>query len=514
MSPDISTTRAADQDRTLWRELLPLLLVLLIVITAQLWLARASTVFTRHFWFDEVDTAMLVSDSSLTHAMRALEGGVDASPPTLFLLLRAYTALLGCCNEVVLHSFGFLCLFTTLVGLYASLRRSFSALVALTTTLWFWSHPAIALQAFDARFYGPWLASVIWFNYFFVRTRQPQAGMVVRGCTALCALLVCSIHYLGIVTLVLIVAWEVILRRAQQITWYRGLLAAACGPLALAACLPFLLGQRSAFSVATWVPEPNRQRVFLLLDELAWPQSFAILAIVSWLARLTDSLWKPSVCRKEPGELALQAGLSGLLLLPIVLIAFSYTVQSVLMTRYAVPAVLALSLPVAHLMHRIPTTWLFLLLALFFVEGESAIQKRARAWEAETQDMDRLITAIRTETDNQPVLFDSPFLLLVLCHYAPDLASRCYFLDFERGEIGQDLDSRIIMRDVTRQFCRFYGIPRCKPWVELKNWPRFYLIPIFVHKGAIGGAWEGVYPGFILNRRGREIYELVRQPGH
>src|SRR5207245_1556185 len=47
--------------------------------------------------------------------------------------------------------------------------------------------------------------------------------------------------------------------------------------------------------------------------------------------------------RANPGVLALQAGLSALATLPLVLVAFTYAVQPVLVDRYGLPAVAALA---------------------------------------------------------------------------------------------------------------------------------------------------------------------------
>src|SRR5262249_2170405 len=150
-------------------------LVLLTGISGQIILSNCTYLLQRHFWLDEIYTQTLVSDPDLGHAMAALAGGVETHPPTLYALLRLYTALLGGASEVTLRTFALLSVIGALLGLYVGLRTVYGSLVALTPVLAIWGHGLVVHHAFEARFYGPLLAGAVWFAYFLNRARVPGA---------------------------------------------------------------------------------------------------------------------------------------------------------------------------------------------------------------------------------------------------------------------------------------------------------------------------------------------------
>jgi hypothetical protein len=97
--------------------------------------------------------------------------------------------------------------------------------------------------AFDARFYGPWLAGVA---LLLVATKRALQGADRRVSALVLAVLsafVCTIHYFGIVS------WCVAVAAGGVLAWRRGvtprrLVPMLAGPLALGLCLPLYASQR------------------------------------------------------------------------------------------------------------------------------------------------------------------------------------------------------------------------------------------------------------------------------
>src|SRR5262249_7225550 len=133
--------------------------------------ANAAYLFARHFWIDEIFAFTLVADPDPVHALRALAGGVDMNPPMLYLLLRGFTLLTGGPGEIVFRVFASLSILLALLGIYLLLRRAYTPRVAFTAVLLLECHPLILTHAFEARFYGPWLAAIVWFAYALVLFR-------------------------------------------------------------------------------------------------------------------------------------------------------------------------------------------------------------------------------------------------------------------------------------------------------------------------------------------------------
>src|SRR6516162_2059908 len=104
-------------------------------MAVQLVLSRGLSLFRRHLWIDEIVTFKLVSDRDVSHALRAIVGGLDTNPPCYHLLLRLLRRLVGSAAEVLLRLFALLCVLLALGGLYVSLRQAFPPPVSLAGVL-------------------------------------------------------------------------------------------------------------------------------------------------------------------------------------------------------------------------------------------------------------------------------------------------------------------------------------------------------------------------------------------
>jgi uncharacterized membrane protein len=473
------------------------------LVGAELWASNSLSLLNRHFWFDEILTYQLVADPDLGHSLRALANGGDNNPPALQLLLRGFTGLVGNAGETTLRLFALSSMLVASGGIYACLRLSFTPLVSAAAVLALWCHPLVVFHAFDARFYGPWLAAIAWFAFLLVHSReQPKSLWSALG-IALTAALVCTIHYFGIFTWAIVLGTETVARRRLGLPRARIAVAAAAGPLALAACLPIFLGQRSASPVVTWMPDTTWKSAMGMLEEVLLPHWLAALVIVAWLAVLLGASRPVSISASA------QAPLTSLLLLPFILIAFSLALQPATLPRYSMTAVAGLAPVAAYLLARVPVKGIVVVCLLSAAAGAWALHARATVWQEEDAYHHYLIGAIRRLDEREPVYFESPTKMQVVCQYAPDLAPRIFLLDFEDGEIGNVPHDRILMRDLARRRSGYYPIAM-KHWAEVRTRSHFYLVPSTFANQDPSRRVLPPYPGYTIHKLNPFVSEAVR----
>ena len=244
----------------------------------------------KNFWLDELGTYAIVTDGDFGHAIRALRGAVEANPPALNLMLFTYTTLTNSTSEVAFRSFALFSMILALVGVYTVLRQVYNVLVALAATLAIWSHPLILLYAFDARYYGPWFALAIWFCYFLGRARALALRTWGTIALAVCSLLLCTIHYFGVLSLVIIVGCEWLWQRGRPMYSRNSMAAIAVGPIALVAfAVIFLPHQKATMTVPTWVAAPTVTSVSDLTMFLFLQGHLAAVVLLGWFSRLRES---------------------------------------------------------------------------------------------------------------------------------------------------------------------------------------------------------------------------------
>jgi hypothetical protein len=381
--------------------------------------------------------------------------------------------------------------------------------VSFVAVLAVWCHPLTVLYAFEARAYGAWFAVAAWLCYLLARSRRERDRLLTNVLLAFLAALVCMIHYFGVLTLALILAAELIARRRAGVTAMNGLLAAALGPLVLLAWAPMVLHQRGAATVATWVPSPTGGTVWAFFNEVCLDPYLAGVVLLAWLAEPLG------LARREGGRcggLDLQASLTGLLLLPLVLVLFSLF-QPALVSRYALPAVAGLGALTAWLLRQAPRTMLIIAGSFLVLAGTREAGVLVRFKQAESHEANQLISALRAAPPQELILFESPARLYVVCRYAPDLAGRCALIDFEEGEIGNVSTSRLFVRDLARRYAEFYGGPHLLTWAAIQRLPHAYLAGTFVVPGQADSTRAGPYPGFAIRTLSKElaIYEFLAQ---
>ena len=487
---------------------------LLGLIGLQIAVTNSSYLLHKYFWLDELCTYALLTDVSLVHAIRALRGTVEINPPGLNFMLLAYTSLTNSTSELALRSFALGTMILALVGVYAILREaSYSVFVALAATLAVWCHPLILDHAFEVRYYGPWFAAAIWFCYLLARTRALALGSWGTVALALSSLVLCTVHYFGVLTLIIIVASEWLWQRGRLLYGRKHLAAIALGPLVIVGFAIFFLPyQKAIMTVPTWIPNPTPASIADLAMTLFLPLHLGAVVMVAWFSQLWPGGNGPDGLSTGTayGTSGLIALTSLVLVLPM-LIAISYLVQPVLVSRYGITAIAGIAPAVAHIMSRMKRIWLILLIGFFAAASAHELHQRslrAREDDARTQE---LIHTIREHAGNSPVLFEAPHQLFVVWHYAADLRRQVFLLDFETDQFSNNVSRfRVFARDLARQFAKFYAAPGLMAWDQVRHANSVYLVPhhqVFTKEPLP----HQRYPQFIMTPVHGRLHRLVQK---
>jgi len=448
------------------------------VVSIPFLLGGGVATLSRPLWFDELLTYVLVADDSPSHSLQAIADGVDYNPPMLHLSNRLFAFLFGGPSEFSLRLFALLSMVLALAGLYLILRTSWEPLVCLVAIFALNCQPLIVDQASQARFYGPWCASAVWFAWFLLRVSRSE-NRAAHLALAISSVALCTIHYFGVIALMLISLahfWRN-RRPCPRPVW--GFAAILTGPLALLACTPFYLGQRAALTVPTWIDPPDLAQINRFLGTIA---PLTQLALVATLAYLCITFLPRKSGNRVPTLSATVdepfAGLAGLVALPAVLLVFSWLVQPAMVPRYATVSVLAFAPVLAWLAARIPRPLLALLLVWFCLSGAFQWMAVAAAERRHAKDREQLAEAIRNSDPSVPVLFEDKLTLFPLLFYSPDIQERCFYLDFEPEQISRPTAFRLVSRDVVRSFSRHYDHVRLFELANLNKYPRLLVVPI------------------------------------
>jgi hypothetical protein len=297
-------------------------------------------------------------------------------------------------------------------------------------------------------------------------------------------------------------------------------LALVAGPVALAASSPLYFGQRDALTIATWVEPLHAGRLSLFIGAMVPSAAIASAALFWWTAlcltrrsrnqagpallpvgwQSTARSARPTTCaggaRILPARLRSSiadisplhdevsdsdaarsmAALWGLTLLIPVLVLFSLLVQPTLVPRYGIVAALGFAPLTAALLARCGP-WLTLAACLWYaLLGSMEHQACVETARAEQTMMQDLVASLRGCPKDLPIVFESPHDLFPVCRYAPDLAPRASYLDFEPAELSQAHANRTFGRDITRVYARLYGGVRFTNLAELRSQPRWLLV--------------------------------------
>jgi hypothetical protein len=371
-----------------------------------------------------------------------------------------------------------------------------------------WAHPLVIVHAFDTRYYTPLLAATVWFYFFLKRLGQTRHRWPIAIGVAICSIIICTLHYFGIITLALITLGHFRLDpRGRKQSW-RDLIPVAAGPIALVAFAAYFLPKQRAALSATWIAPMYDDQVREFFDDL-FPYKLLLLTLGAAVLAMVPG-W---LLKRVPSFRVLShfGGLIALALVPIVMILFSEFVQPSLISRYAITTVLVLPVLVAFAFaHARPTMVTPIVCAAIVTMGGVAMYLHAQRWAGPSgysANLDRLVESLRTRTDEgAPIFFEFRQHLYPVAHIAPDLAPRCGYWDFDR----QHSAYRTCERDVARAMHRFNRPPvlwheNLLPWL-----PKAYLVT--VTQPDTVQRIEQELPGFTVRKLAKDLYEIVRLP--
>ena len=459
---------------------------LLAIQLATLALADGWGLFTTPAWQDEYVSLHVAGRGSVAESLRALAQGADTNAPLLYLAQRLVGFISGgldLTGQVMLplRLLSFACVWGTLLGTYALLRPNFPHLVAFVAAAALWTHPLIVQHAFEARFYGPWLLCTVLFALAVSRAGEWPPS-THRLAIALSAAALCLVHYFGVITCgIIVVAQGVHDARVKPFAWRataRRLAPATAGPLALAMCVPLYLGQRLSLTVSTWIQPATVTKAVLYMLLVVWPIGLlgGSLRLASVGMRPTDGSTpvSASVPTRSRGAWTLLA----LVLLPVMLIAFSLLFQPVLIDRYVTVGVLGGAPVIAWSLRRYRTGGHILALAVMAALSVMAIRHRASLNRKTTETNARIARDISTHVGRgEPVVFTARRTMYPVVSLLPhSMASQLAFPDFAESMRRGASDFEIFERDAARVHARLYGFPALRRMEDLRRLEQFLLV--------------------------------------
>jgi len=454
------------------------------LILLQFLIVRDPVLISHLFWLDEIHTLLIAEDPDPLHAMQSLARGVDFNPPTYYWMVRLVLQF-GGTPEITLRLLALACVLVCCIAVFLVVRSFCPFGPAVLAALLIWSSPTVQSQAVEARFYAPWMAAAGVLCLCLDRaSRSPAPGW--RAGIAFASVMLCTIHYFGVISLALILGPWLLQDRRR----WRDALWAAPGVIALGACLLiFYRGQRAALTVPTWVPAVSWSGAGQFLLESVPFVALAIAAIPALISR-----------RKIPFPPGI-----GLVLLPLCLLAFSIAAQPALISRYAVAGFVGFALLFAAMVP--PSRSLTLVLGgWLFVTGCFSLQSIAVQFHRNDDRQERLIARLRQLDPRTVIAFEARHTFYPVVRYAPDLADRGRFLALDTAELNRFQSAtpfRIVERDVAQTIAEHDPRYALITYDALCRLPHFYVVA-FRQRKAFGAQFAGLQISLI----DPPVYEL------
>ena len=488
-------------------EVLVAVLATVTLVGLEIWLCGAGVAFSQPLWLDEIHTVLVAGRQGLIASMKSLGAGADFNPPALFLIYRGIGTLAGGLSEVTLRAVAFTSVVAAIPLVYALLRDGFERSASAIGALAVWTNSVVVTEAFDARFYGPWLLAAV--SLAEVVRRQMRGGPSVLRSVAIAviSIVICTIHYFGFLSWIGVVGTTWIVSDASRRDRIRRLLPAVFGPVALALCLPLYLGQRAALTTATWIPDLSFGGVlFLFVAALLSPSiAAAVIGYVASVLARRRGVGNSDASVDDPFALG-PALLLGQVIVPVALGIFSMAVQPAMQPRYTIVAALCGAPIVAAFYSRMLSGFRLLTVC---VVGATGIMLVRDAGESARQrvrlhkrDMDQVIAiaardstvVVRRRHTLYPVLRDRPEL------------GRWAVL-FDQTSTAPNDRFAIVERDVARVHERLYGFPHLVTRADLDRERAFY----FLEADSTRAPTRSEFPGRRIERVRGGLFLIQRE---
>jgi hypothetical protein len=433
---------------------------LLALMVAGVAIVHAWILFTCPLWLDEYHTLFLAERGSLLGSMSDLRAGADFNPPLLYLVYRVVARVTGPLTPVSIRVVSFLIVSGALVLLYLGCRRIVPRSAALVGAFAVWCNLLTIQHAFDGRFYGPWLLCAALVAWSFGIDARASVSRKRTVAVAVSSILLCTIHYFGIMSLTLLSAgWAIVIAMRKE-SWRR-LLPVLAGPVALALCAPFYVGQRNALTVKTWIaPVDATQIQDMLVTHFASTPLLIIVAmgLLGFAVLAMSRRNRISALQRSTVDFIPYLFL---LLMPFAIIVFSILVQPSMIPRYAIVALLGWGAVAAAASFMLPTIFRLALLAILFYSSLEHIRIRADQVHARQDMVEDEAAKVRPFLDEGLAILIPSRHSLYLIAAVTGKKYQLLFPDFSDKTARERRFDRltIIERDVARVHNARYSFP-------------------------------------------------------
>jgi hypothetical protein len=495
-----------------------------------LWLSDGYILFTRPLWVDEWLTMYVTQRSSPVSVIGDLASGADGGASLFHLAVWGIRRIVAPLSPTALRAIALVCVFGALVLMYAVLRRRFSRDASVAGVLAVGSHRLIVFHEFEGRFYGPWLLCCVFYAWALsLNQRSGSSRRRDQLLLAVSAILLCTVHWYGVITLGLM-AGSVVLSYGRR--WRDGLRLIApsvAGILALLIVMPLAIGESRALSVSTWVPDFEYSQVQKLVS-VFWFSTVPPLATIALVAAVVISRLRSSApapteivrgALSDAGVLALLA----LALMPLALAVPSILGQPSMLDRYAIATLLAWGPWVAlamQLLGRWPARVFSALMAWFWFASYTRQANSMRPFAAAVHQ--GAVTLDRVKATHLPIVFQSINVMYAVVgeNWTRDSS---LFLDLSDSTLFAMIPAPLranwftkavrVERDFARVHARRFGFPRLATPTALDTVSRFLLyvpehrLPPGVGVEAFGRA---LFPKHRMTTAMPDLYLFQRQP--
>ena len=484
------TTRPSPAEVRGGRESFYVALGLAVLYTFMLMLSDAGVLLTRPLWVDEVWTVLVSGQSSPWAVLASLANGADGGSGLVHLGAWALQKIAGVPSPVTLRVLSLVIVLAALVLVHATLRRRFSQDASVAGVLAIGSHYLVVTHAFEARFYGPWLlcCALVAFALGRHQSAPTRRRAVLLGAASV---LLCTVHFYGAITLALMAAGVVASHGRRWREGLRLVAPTAAGLLAFLAILPMAIGMRTAFSVATWVPEFELRQMRALSQQF-WTAKVALIGLAALLAGIAVSRVRRSshtfmtVARAASHDAGIVA-LASLILVPVALAAVTLAGQPSMLPRYNIATALAwgpLFALAMELLGKWPSRIARVVLVIYWFATFVTVRFEKIVFAG---DVDEAEAALKlAEAQNAPIVFQSVHTFYPVWARDRSRARRVGFLEmsdstfrrmFRSGTVNEMYNRGLVLdRDIVRTHARRFGVPTLVSEAALDTARRFVLI--------------------------------------
>ncbi|MGH7639046.1 MAG: hypothetical protein ACREOK_15455 [Gemmatimonadaceae bacterium] len=459
-------------------------------------LSDGGILFTSPFWVDEWLMVFEANRSSPLQILEDLAAGADGGTPLVHLAYWLLRQLTGPLTPTVVRAFSLACMLLAMTVAFAILRRRFSMGPSIVGSLAIGSHPLVVAHAYEGRFYGPWLLCAVIVAWFLAQRQSARAranakaGRRTAIGLGVAAFALCTVHPYGVISLGILLLGGL---AAYGTGWRNGLrdiAPAAYGLSALLVVVPLALGQRSAYTVRTWIPDFAPGQLTALAIEFWLATIGVVAAMLLLIATLARRFSGQRVAvrtivhgvRSDPSLIALFATAT----MPIALAVVSLVGQPSMLPRYAILSTLALA-PLAALAAEVGGRWAARGLFLVVLWLWFAAYVREGAAEANFAAGVRRITQTyeHARPANLPIVLYSIHLMYPLIGDEPsEIPVRFMDIPDSRFPAAFHGDSPaaqynrgfILERDLARIHATHWGFPKLAPLSALDSTSRFLLL--------------------------------------